>query len=61
MSSIIGDVTTGWLPFAALRAGQDRTWHTPEPGEHVVVVCPCGDTKQGVVVGSVYRDPHPAP
>jgi phage baseplate assembly protein V len=27
----------------------------------VVVVCPCGDTNQGVVVGSVYRDAHPAP
>jgi phage baseplate assembly protein V len=56
-----GDITTGWLPFAAVRAGQDRTWHAPEPGEQVVVVCPCGDTNQGVVVGSVYRDAHPAP
>lgn len=56
-----GDITTGWLPFAAARAGQDRTWHAPEPGEQVVVVCPCGDTNQGVVVGSVYRDAHPAP
>jgi len=56
-----GDITTGWLPFATVRAGQDRTWHAPEPGEQVVVVCPCGDTNQGVVVGSVYRDAHPAP
>lgn len=56
-----GDITTGWLPFATNRAGQDRTWHAPEPGEQVVVVCPCGDTNQGVMVGSVYRDAHPAP
>jgi radical SAM protein with 4Fe4S-binding SPASM domain len=25
-----GDITTGWLPFATARAGQDRTWHAPE-------------------------------
>ena len=56
-----GDITTGWLPFVTVRAGQDRTWHAPEPGEQVLVVCPCGDTNQGVVVGSVYRDAHPAP
>ncbi len=56
-----GDTTTDWLPFATNRAGQDRTWHAPEPGEQVVIVCPCGDSNQGVVVGSVYRDAHPAP
>jgi phage baseplate assembly protein V len=56
-----GDITTGWLPFATSRAGRDRTWHAPEPGEQAVVVCPCGDINQGVVVGSVYRDAHPAP
>lgn len=56
-----GDTTTDWLPFATSRAGQDRTWHAPEPGEQVVVVCPCGDSNQGVVVGSVYRETHPAP
>ena len=28
-----GPITTGWLPFATVRAGLDRTWHPPEPGE----------------------------
>lgn len=56
-----GPVTTGWLPFAALRAGADRSWHPPEPGEQVVVVSPGGDLEQGVVVGSIYRAEHPAP
>ena len=56
-----GDITTDWLPFATSRAGQDRSWHPPEPGEQVVVVSPCGDTNQGVVVGSIYRNLHPAP
>lgn len=56
-----GDNTSTWLPFATARSGQDRSWHAPEPGEQVVVVCPSGDSNQGVVVGSVYRDAHPAP
>jgi len=56
-----GPITTGWLPFATLRAGQDRTWHPPEPGEQVVLVAPGGDLNQGVVVGSIYRADHPAP
>ena len=56
-----GPITTGWLPFATLRAGPDRTWHPPEPGEQVLMVAPGGDLNQGVVVGSVYRAEHPAP
>lgn len=56
-----GDITSTWLPFAASRAGQDRFWHPPEPGEQVLVVSPGGDTNLGVVMGSLYRDVHPAP
>lgn len=56
-----GLITTGWLPFATMRAGEDRTWHPPEPGEQVLLVAPGGDLNQAVVVGSVYRAEHPAP
>ncbi len=56
-----GPITTGWLPFAAVRAGLDRTWHPPEPGEQVLLVAPGGDLNQAVVVGSIYRADHPAP
>jgi len=56
-----GAITTGWLPFVTARAGHDRTWHAPEPGEQVLVLSPCGDLNQGVVVGSIYRAEHPAP
>jgi len=55
-----GPITTGWLPFTTARAGPDRTWHAPEPGEQVLIVAPCGDLNQGVVVGSIYRAEHPA-
>ena len=56
-----GPITTGWLPFATVRAGHDRTWHPPESGEQVLLVAPGGDLNQAVVVGSVYRVEHPAP
>lgn len=56
-----GPILTAWLPFATVRAGPDRTWHAPEPGEQVVLVAPGGDLNQAVVVGSIYRANHPAP
>lgn len=56
-----GPILTGWLPFATVRAGPDRTWHAPEPGEQVVLVAPGGDLNQAVVVGSLYRDAYPPP
>lgn len=56
-----GAILTGWLPFTTLRAGFDRTWHPPEPGEQVLLVAPGGDLNQAVVVGAIYRADHPAP
>ena len=56
-----GPILTAWLPFATVRAGLDRTWHAPEPGEQVVLVAPGGDLNQAVVVGSLYRDAYPPP
>lgn len=56
-----GPILTAWLPFATVRAGPDRTWHAPEPGEQVVLVAPGGDLNQAVVVGSLYRQAHPPP
>jgi len=47
-----GPILTAWLPFATVRAGPDRTWHAPEPGEQVVLIAPGGDLNQAVVVGS---------
>ena len=53
---------TDWIPWLAERAGPGvRTWSAPEVGEQVVVVSPCGDPAQGVVIGSVYQEDHDAP
>ncbi|SMG47641.1 phage baseplate assembly protein V [Dethiosulfovibrio salsuginis] len=56
-----GKITTAWLPWITARAGPDRTWWALEPGEQVMVLSPSGEMSQGVVLGSIYRDAHPAP
>ncbi|WP_440055497.1 phage baseplate assembly protein V [Pseudoalteromonas sp. T1lg65] len=50
----IGNWITKKLPWLTTQAGQDMTWQAPEIGEQVVVLSPCGDTAQGVVLGSLY-------
>lgn len=57
-----GDNLTTWVPWTAARAGQgERTWDPPAVGEQVVIASPGGDLAQGVMIGSVYRNAHPAP
>jgi len=56
-----GRITTAWLPWITARAGPDRSWWALEPGEQVLVFSPSGEMAQGVVLGSIYRDAHPAP
>ena len=58
----LGDgLITDWLPWLTHRAGPDRTWHAPEPGEQVVVLSPSGELDQGVVLPALYQDAHPEP
>lgn len=56
-----GGLSTDWLPWLTTRAGATRTWSAPRPGEQVLVLAPCGDPSQGVVLLSVYQDDYPAP
>lgn len=58
----IEPLITGWLPFMAPRAGDDRAWHPPEVGEQVIVLSPSGDTEQGfILIGAIFQDAYPAP
>lgn len=57
----IGQILTGWLPMLTFRASQDRTWWVYEVGEQVCVFSTCGDLSQGVVLGSINQNNHPAP
>lgn len=52
---------TDWLPWLTTRAGRDRTWWAPEPGEQVVVLAPGGELPEAVILPALYRDAHPAP
>ncbi|CAH9057803.1 hypothetical protein PSECIP111854_02071 [Pseudoalteromonas sp. CIP111854] len=54
----IGDWLTTWLPWLTNQAFNDMTWQAPEVGEQVMVLAPCGDLAQGVVLGSVYQNGH---
>lgn len=56
-----GETESAWLPFAAGRAGSARIWAPPSVGEQVIVVCPGGDTAQGVIAGSLASESFPAP
>ena len=54
----IGDWLTSWLPWLTAQAFNNLTWQAPEVGEQVVVLAPCGDLAQGVVLGSLYQQNH---
>ncbi|MGK2740539.1 phage baseplate assembly protein V [Tepidicaulis sp. LMO-SS28] len=57
----IGERQSGWLPWTAARAGEDRTWWAPEIGEQVLVISPSGNPAQGVVMPAIYSQTAPAP
>ncbi len=55
-----GGLETEWLPWFALRAGEDREWDPPSTGEQCIVICPSGDPAVGLVLYGVYSDRYPA-
>ncbi len=52
----IGDLETTWLPWL-LRDGYDKSWHGVDINEQVLVLSPCGDLNQGLILPSVYKEP----
>ncbi len=57
----VGTRSTGWRPWLTRRAGGDRDWWAPEPGEQVVVLSPSGDPEQAVILPALYSAGRPAP
>ena len=54
-----GGNLTGWIPWAAHRAGGaegGRKWSPPIVGEQALVISPGGDLAQGVALLGVYSD-----
>lgn len=56
-----GGITTTWLPWAERRAGATRTWNPPTKGEQVLLFCPSGDPRNGVVLCGIPSDAHDTP
>jgi phage baseplate assembly protein V len=55
-----GNITTAWLPWISLRAGEDREWDPPTVDEQAVVFSPSGQLTQGVVLVGLFSDLIPA-
>jgi phage baseplate assembly protein V len=56
-----GGLLTDWLPFFALRAGEDSDWDPPSVDEQCLVLSPSGNPAHGFVIFGVYSDRFPAP
>lgn len=56
-----GTITTGWLPWLNLRAGNTRTWNPPTVNEQCLVFSPSGEPTQGIVLLGLDSLGNPAP
>jgi len=54
-------IVTGWLPWLTRRAGGDRDWWAPEPGEQVLVIAPSGELTAAFALPALYSDLCPEP
>lgn len=56
-----GGLETEWLPWFALRAGEDRDWDPPSEGEQCMLFSPSGEPALGVALVGLYSDQFDAP
>ena len=54
-------VLTGWLPWMAAAAGEDRAWRPPSVGEQVLLLSPFGEMSAGWILPGAYLEAFPAP
>lgn len=54
-----GELTTGWLPWIAPRAGADREWNPPTVDEQVILFSPSGQLGNGIVLTGLFSDHIP--
>jgi phage baseplate assembly protein V len=52
---------SAWLPILTQRAGPDRSYWLPEPGEQVMILSPSGDSAQGMILPAGFQDAYPPP
>lgn len=56
-----GGLDTDWLPWAERRAGGTRTWSPPAIGEQVLLFCPSGEPRNGIVLCGIPSDDNDTP
>ncbi|AEE26300.1 phage baseplate assembly protein V [Francisella hispaniensis] len=49
-----GGIITKYLPYVTQRAGDCITWWKPSLGEQVMILSPCGNINNGIVINSIY-------
>lgn len=49
-----GGIITKYLPYVTQRAGDCITWWKPSVGEQVMILSPCGNINNGIVINSIY-------
>lgn len=54
-----GNLTTKLLPYLTQRAGDCVTWWSPSIGEQVMILSPCGELNNGVVLPAIPTKNHP--
>lgn len=52
---------SGWISWGTERAGDDKNWQPYSLGEQLVIICPCGDPAQAIVLCALYSSANPAP
>lgn len=57
----VGEIVTGWIPWADHRAGGNRTWSAPEVGEQMILLAPSGEIDQTVAIGAIHSTAAPGP
>ncbi|CAE6784714.1 hypothetical protein R69658_04240 [Paraburkholderia aspalathi] len=56
-----GDISTNWIQWFALFAGETSDWLAPSIGEGVMLLCPSGDPSQGIALRGFYSEDFPPP
>lgn len=56
-----GELTTNWLKWAEIRAGQTTDWDPPTIDEQVVLLSPGGDLSGAIVIRGLGSDLIPPP
>lgn len=56
-----GNLTTNWINWLTLRAGETRTWWCPSVGEQVLLLAIGGDLDTAFALPAIYSEKFPPP